>query len=1205
MNRQQKHRFGRNDRGGIILLVVLSSLTFFSLLVAAYLVFSSQSRQSSFILASRTNHQPDINSLMNESLMLLIRGTSDGENPFYGESLLDDYYGRDGSDLKVNDLPSLSRSAAYLGRGIVRLPLVTAVGGNQVFSYDADDIFAGRIITFTDGPLSNRTYRILRSTAVRTAPSFYYDNVYFELTPRDLATLPSTTAFWSLFYETVVNSTTAPSGGYTCRLNGVPLNSPGVGYNGTNINDLINFGGTMPLLQRDPSDTTTTPAAVGIPTLPVALQPNHIRLPAGSIVNKAATRGDFDESYDAADFNNWFLSYRHSDGKVIPSFHRPSVVNYILNETDWSGAGTSEFTDGLVSIARSTFRPIPIAENQFAANSKPINAGFTGGNNSFALRTPLRLQAANGPSRLNQLAKALIEGPWDVDNDSDGILDSIWIDMGLPLITSPEGKLLRPMIAPMIEDLSGRLNLNAIGNSELVSRPAGLRSQQALWAGTTDTFGAAMNQRRVFRGIGYGPADIMIPASYSYTRTSPAGPPGLIPAGSSILTQIATLLNDRYRYGVQAAASPNPELPGRDDADGLDVLRTGWRPAAHTTFGGYKNSMDPFGRGGVALGRSGNVVASDSGRIISFDDPMTLPVEPTIDEAVNDPYEFNPRGELSGDSPFTLAELESILRSNDFDSEFLPQGLRDRVLQLIREYPEYQRSFTTLSVSDDAPAVFDPASETAFTALIDLIAPTGSTITNAQLQELIAPELRLGRKVDINRPFGNGIDDNGNGVVDEPGEMLRADNTGRDDDGDGTTDENGELSVEQQSFASVAAVPSTFQDQVPHYVFDEPPLAATIIPAGDSFQWDQVTGRQLLARHLYVLMMAMTEDGVAFPSVTGTFSDPADAALYRARRIAQWAVNVVDYRDSDSIMTRFVFDEDPFDGAAPPVLDGSAPPPEPAPASNVVWGVESPELIFSESHAFHDLRIRDTDTEVAGPSGRLTSSEMDGIMDSDSLRIPQGSLFLELYCPRSGRIGNASSLEGLPAELFDTATGDLDLDRRAPVAVGQQVGAPVWRIVITKPHYAFDPADPDTAVDPTILRAGRPDSYSFEPNEPFEFTSAAGDPASPSPIDRIVLFQNFTAIMDPSPPSATPENFVEYTTQAMSNAMVTFDPSQVFFFPRRSMASPLVLPASLLTNTWCLLLAPIPILVLVFTTTRTAYTAIRMTCRSELALNVL
>ena len=100
------------------------------------------------------------------------------------------------------------------------------------------------------------------------------------------------------------------------------------------------------------------------------------------------------------------------------------------------------------------------------------------------------------------------------------------------------------------------------------------------------------------------------------------------------------------------------------------------------------------------------------------------------------------------------------------------------------------------------------------------------------------------------------------------------------------------------------------------------------------------------------------------------------------RRIAQWAVNCVDFRDADGTMTPFEYDVNPFDGwgwtdfAASPVVfhaidgdittddrgpnftDGLTPtyPPHAAanPERRVVWGCENPELLITEAVAFHD-----------------------------------------------------------------------------------------------------------------------------------------------------------------------------------------------------------------------------------------------------------
>ena len=42
--------------------------------------------------------------------------------------------------------------------------------------------------------------------------------------------------------------------------------------------------------------------------------------------------------------------------------------------------------------------------------------------------------------------------------------DSIWIDAGFPVMTGPDGRRFKPLFAPHIQDLDGRLNLNVIGN---------------------------------------------------------------------------------------------------------------------------------------------------------------------------------------------------------------------------------------------------------------------------------------------------------------------------------------------------------------------------------------------------------------------------------------------------------------------------------------------------------------------------------------------------------------------------------------------------------------------------------------------------------------------------------------------------------------------------------------------------------------------
>ncbi len=1002
MNRKQPH-------AGIILLVVLSSLTFFSVLLAAYLVFSNQSRYASFAISSRNIHRHNVNGIIDDALMTFIRGTDVKTNPFYGEDLLSDYYGRnEGYDLTVGTV----NAASY---GFIRFN----VTGTGLPTTQLDDLLAGRVITFTNGDLNNRSFRVLRSFGA-SAPT--HGLVI------DTGDLP------------------VPVAGNTLRMNGVPRNSPGLGFD---------------LATSKSDEMTSTHAPVGGDTaftgfnLPVALQPNHgVATFDKSALANATTFRDFDEPYDAADFNNWFLSYRHSDGTVIPSFHRPSVINYILNEVaPWNSPSTLQQRQLLASLSRATFRPLPIkATNSSGGNilSSDVNPQFTGGNSNFALRLPMQVDTA---MKLDQLAMVLTgtdgssgsnPDAYDVDNDADGNRDSIWVDLGLPLITAPDGKLLRPLVAPMIEDLSGRLNVNAHHNVTLTANTAGVATQNAEWAGTRNIYGTAANNRATYRGSGFGPAEIAIP----------------IPA-------LGTVIERRYRDAQTFSAFPrwSPGGAGNND-DPSDIVLNGSRPQQHSFNVGYGFTTDPFGRGGMAINRAGGVLIAEAGITVRDDDTGTANLNELVDESINEPYEFDPTGRLSKDVALDFDELEGILRAYYFDGENLSSTLTSP-LSGLGNYVSLARQLTTSSVSNSSPPPFKLTSgmtnpATVYGSLANWMVNT-KNVPVASIKALIAPELRMGNRIDVNRPFGNGVDNStpANYTIDEPSES-----------------ESLAFDVPATSPSSIPSGYDTSMDATaPDYNLDDPLTASA---------------RQLLARHLYILMMALA-DGKDFPTVSTTI----DAAEYKARRMAQWAVNVVDYRDPDSIMTPFQYDSTPFDGSA-------------WTPNQTVFGVEQPELVLSETLAFHDVRVRDTDKDDG--TGKKIGGPMDDV-DTDQVRLPQGSLFVELMCPRTApnspilSTNDHRTKAAYPAELYDL-TGvmpQLNLSATNPA------GTPVWRLAMSEPHYAasktgdYD-ASGNQSNDPVQVQAAAYDAVSFQPAN---LDPLATGGASPTLIlERFFVFQS-------------------------------------------------------------------------------------------------
>ena len=270
-----------------------------------------------------------------------------------------------------------------------------------------------------------------------------------------------------------------------------------------------------------------------------------------------------------------------------------------------------------------------------------------------------------------------------------------------------------------------------------------------------------------------------------------------------------------------------------------------------------------------------------------------------------------------------------------------------------------------------------------------------------ELTLIIAPSLLRGEQLDVNRPFGNGFDDNGNGVVDEPAEAPQG---------------------EAAWLPQLRGLPRAFVSSAFTHTNDDPLVS------------DPRYARQIFARHLYCLMMVLTQ--------TDTASQTTDKRLRTARRLAQWAINVVDFRDPDSIMSPFEFDIDPLNGWQP--MDGDVATDEGGERA-VVWGCEYPEMIITETLAFHDRRVKDTDFDRGSAEKRQDDEGNPADNDLDQYRIPKGALFIELYNTRGPEI--SSSARHSPSELYDSDK-KLDLDRVAPIGTDGRRN-PVWRIVIS------------------------------------------------------------------------------------------------------------------------------------------------------------
>ena len=172
-------------------------------------------------------------------------------------------------------------------------------------------------------------------------------------------------------------------------------------------------------------------------------------------------------------------------------------------------------------------------------------------------------------------------------------------------------------------------------------------------------------------------------------------------------------------------------------------------------------------------------------------------------------------------------------------------------------------------------------------------------------------------------------------------------------------------------------------------------------------------------------------------------------------------------------MTPFEFDLNPFNGVPVNGFDGrigtAANPSadDQHPDRAVVWGCERPELLISETFAFHDRRTEDLDTDS---SGKTTTDNNNPDDDFDQRLRPRSGVFIELYNPWSGSSARPAELHRDYANGVDS--GGVRLNQLSLVG-----NSPVWRVLIYRdPNIGPNGAIPDPD-NPNANALPDPDNY--------------------------------------------------------------------------------------------------------------------------------
>lgn len=650
-----------------------------------------------------------------------------------------------------------------------------------------------------------------------------------------------------------------------------------------------------------------------------------------------------------------------------------------------------------------------------------------------------------------------------IDNDGDGQPESGFIDIGLPPLLDANGQTLYPQAAILVIDLDGRLNVNAHGGAT----DAQTVNQYPTLNPTPPNGVMRINRNTVPlyqlpRGATPGPPDVSL--SRSLVFADAAAPP----TSDAAMVSAATFsLAGRIISGTVNMASDKatsrevPKVGQIEGKFGDGVTSGSLTPAVGT---GFPNTNDVVSR------------KSDQWRA-TVDTSGTAYVSKKFFEApgrYGSPWDVKGRMRLWVDDfgqPVYFKPSWATAGTSDDDVVDDPYELN---LTRLGSRAAYGRSPSGAAPADN---IFTPAE---LEGLMRYFDPDSMKLPRrlVAMNERNASSNRLlltTESWDTPAIVGNAWRTVVGGTTFAT--LLSA---------SGLTPPN----RAQDFFSAETIMGHRFDINRPFHdsSFDEP---------------NDATGtarRQMFARHLYCLMVAIAHKND--PTITATPSRRNDIA----RQIAQYAINIVDYRDGDSVMTQFKYD--------PTFTLGSS---TWAPGTDdYVWGCERPELLITETLAWHDRCTDDTASDPTGQRVIEIDSNGDGITDADDdfdqQRRPRGAFFVELYSPWRGRtavydtvsgssiIRSGSNTLGEPISAAFRTSGTAGFDASQTTTSGTVLdstitlnktvsGCPVWRLVSVRGDVqggsAFD-GTTKNIVDPSA-------------------------PGSTAIVDRVFYFGNLTA----------------------------------------------------------------------------------------------
>lgn len=597
--------------------------------------------------------------------------------------------------------------------------------------------------------------------------------------------------------------------------------------------------------------------------------------------NKWVPGGGFDVDHTYPDHQNMSVAVLRADGTVlVPSFHRPGYIT----ASDWT-----DITNTSGQGRRIILRPRRVDHDS---------------------KFPADLSTTSG----------VIE--CDVDNDGDGIKDSVWLDLGFPVQRTLDGqKKFKPLFAFLVIELDGKLQINPHGNlnNELVT-PAD-HADAITYNGAPAPLGQGMSVTEValvnvFKDLTTFTAQAGVdPNEYTWllvgraAGASPA-PPFSVPGkwGEENLLGIR-----KPRAGAtdpnQGNVPTGPPSSGDDEMPAVTGTQPYWAPlptignydeGLRSMLGGrYRNPADLDGDGLLAVDEKGHLVYVDpqgnpTGSTMGWGGPgapsgagklgwPTSMGEIVGFEAVDESSEIDLTCRRPTDAIFGAADIEYLYRQYDIDTSSLTSRLFWLCPSLRPSAARIQRMMLAHEAWDlsryNMFPLFKSATSANETELAGSFAGNGRFNTGG----LAAPSATSGSAglvTSATDPY-----------VGLPVEIA----AGR------------RLNLNRGLFNTVAGY-----------------TGVAVTAAYDP---------RAVARDIFILLRQLhpTND----PNAT--------------HRMAQFAVNCVDFRDPDSVMLGFEYNED-----SSWQVDGNLTTVSSEGIRHLVWGTESTELVINETFAWED-----------------------------------------------------------------------------------------------------------------------------------------------------------------------------------------------------------------------------------------------------------